>query len=93
MQHALWKKQEQRERNVSLISLLIAVVVVALGAGLSGRLPVIAEGLLLGGLFTLVYSIGWSFMRSPKTAIIPVGIGLIMTIALGCVKFVRTGKS
>ena len=86
---ALQKKTEQHDRNVSLTSLLLSVVVVALGVGLSGRLPVISEGLLLGGLFTLVYSIGWSFVRSPKIAVIPVGVGLIVTIALGYRIFVR----
>jgi hypothetical protein len=89
LQKALARKVEKHDRNVSLISLLIAVVVMGLGVGLPGRLPVIAEGLLLGGLFTLVYSIGWSFVRSPKIAVIPVGVGLVVTIALGYKRFVR----
>jgi len=85
---ALAEKTEKRGRNVSLISLVIAVLVMAMGVGFSGRLPVIAEGLLLGGLFTLIYSIGFSFVRSPKIAVIPVGVGLIVTIALGYQRFV-----
>jgi hypothetical protein len=93
MEKAFSEKTEKRGRSVSLISLLIAVAVVALGVGFSGRLPVISEGLLLGGLFTLIYSIGFSFVRSPKIAVIPVGLGLIITIALGYKRFVRTTKS
>jgi predicted histidine transporter YuiF (NhaC family) len=89
MENAFSKKVEKRDRNVSLISLLIAIVVVALTVGLSGRLPVMSEGLLLGGLFTLIYSIGFSFVRSPKIAVIPVGVGLIVTIALGYKRFVQ----
>jgi len=72
-----------------LYSVFLAVVVVVVSVGLSGRLPVISEGLLLGGLFTLIYSIGFSFMSSPKVAVIPVGVGLILTIALGYKRFAR----
>jgi len=93
LREALEKKTEDHGRNVSLASLLVAVVVVLLGFGLASSLPVISEGLLLGGLFTLMYSIGWSFVGSPKTAVIPVGIGLIITVALGYRMFVRTTKS
>jgi hypothetical protein len=89
---ALSKKVDIHDRNVSLISLLVAVAVMALSVGLSAKLPVISEGLLLGGLFTLIYSIGWSFVRSPKIAVIPVGVGLIVTIALGYKRFVRPLK-
>jgi len=93
LQTALSKKVERHDRNVSLISLLVAVAVMAFSVGLSAKLPVISEGLLLGGLFTLIYSIGWSFARSPKIAVIPVGVGLIVTIALGYKRFVRPAKS
>jgi hypothetical protein len=44
-------------------------------------------------LFTLIYSIGFSFFRSPKIAVIPVGVGLIVTIALGYKRFVRPAKN
>jgi len=93
LQTALSKKVDRHDRNVSLISLLVAVAVMALSVGLSAKLPVISEGLLLGGLFTLIYSIGWSFVRTPKIAVIPVGVGLIVTIALGYKRFVRPAKS
>lgn len=79
-------------RNVALASLVIAVIIVALSVGLAPRIPVISEGLLLGGLFTLVYSIGWSFFASPKIAVIPVGVGLIVTVALGYQRFVKPSR-
>ena len=92
LEKAFSEKTEKHGREVALLSLLIAVVVVALSVGFSSKLPVISEGLLLGGLFTLIYSIGWSFVRSPKVAVVPVGVGLIVTIALGYKRFVRTTK-
>ncbi len=93
LHEALSDKTERRARNVSLLSLLISVLVMAVGVGFASSLPVIAEGLLLGGLFTLIFSIGLGFAHSPKTAVIPVGVGLIVTIALGYKRFVRTGGS
>jgi hypothetical protein len=92
LQAALQTKRQVHDRNVSLISLLVSVIVVVMAVGSSVRLPVISEGLLLGGLFTLIYSIGWSFLRSPKSAVIPVGVGLIITLALGYRMFVRGAK-
>ena len=93
LQKDLSRKVEKQGRNVALISLLFSVVVTAIGVGFSNRLPVISEGLLLGGLFTLIYSIGWSFVRAPKIAVLPVGVGLIVMIALGYKRFVRKPSS
>lgn len=82
-------KTEAQGRAVALISLLIAVVVTSVSLWYSGKLQVITEGLLLGGIFTLIYSIGWCFVRAPKLAVLTVGIGLVVTIAVGYMKFVR----
>ncbi len=93
LRKALSDKTERRARNVALLSLLTSVLVMAVGVGFASSLPVIAEGLLLGGLFTLIYSIGFTFAHSPRIAVIPVGVGLIVTIALGYKRFGRTGGS
>jgi len=82
-------KTDAQGRAVALISLLIAVVVTSVSLWFSGKLQVITEGLLLGGIFTLIYSIGWSFYRAPKLAVLTVGIGLVVTIVVGYMKFVR----
>lgn len=84
-------KTEAQGRAVALISLLIAVIVTSVSLWFSGKLQVITEGLLLGGIFTLIYSIGWSFYRAPKVAVWTVGIGLVVTIVVGYMKFVRKG--
>lgn len=90
---AFTAKEERQGRTVALVSLLIAVAVTAFSVSFSRKLPVISEGLLLGGLFTLVYSIGWSFVRAPKIAVLPVGVGLMVTIALGYKRFVRAAPA
>ena len=85
------KKLDRQGTTVALISLLIAVVITSASLLYSGRLAVIAEGLLLGGIFTLIYSIGWTLAHAQKYAVLTVGIGLIVTIVIGYVKFVKPG--
>ncbi len=82
-------KMDAQGMIVALISLLIAVVITSVCLVYSGRLQVITEGLLLGGIFTLIYSIGWCFARAPNIAVWSVGIGLVVTLVLGYYKFVR----
>jgi len=74
---------EAQTTTVALISLVIAVLVMGIGIGLSGNVPVISEGLLLGGLFTLIYSIGWCFIWAPKIGVLHVAVGLVIMIVGG----------
>jgi hypothetical protein len=90
---ALTKLEEERSRSVALLTLLAAVVATVAGLLLAGRVPVIAEGLLLGGMFTLIYSISFSFMHSPRIAVIPVGIGLALTLVVGYRQFARRAEA
>jgi len=82
----------EHDRNVSLISLAIGIGLV-LGVRYSGRLPVISESLLLGGILTIMYSVGFSCHHSPKIAAIPVGAGLAVALVLAHDKFVKAAKS
>jgi len=89
MEREFESKMDAQGMTVALISLLIAVVITSVCLLYSGRLQVITEGLLLGGIFTLIYSIGWCFARAPNIAVWSVGIGLIVTLVLGYIKFVK----
>lgn len=88
LQEEFDKKLEVQGRNVALISLLFAVILTAASLWYSGRLQAIAEGMLLGGIFTLMYSIGWCIARAPTIAVLVVGVGLVVTIVIGYMKFV-----
>jgi hypothetical protein len=46
------------QRNVSIILVLAAIVVVALGVWLQRRADIIGEGLQLGGIGTSIYAVG-----------------------------------
>ncbi len=88
-------KIEQQGKTVSIFSLALAVLSMALGVIFSKRMPIVSEGLLLGGVFTLIFSVIWCLNQSPKIGIFTVGIGLLATIILGYIQFVlpETKKS
>lgn len=83
------KKIEAQAIPVALISMLIAVIITSAGLLYSRKLKVVAEGMLLGGIFTLFYSIGWCFVFAPTIAVLAVGIGLVFTLVMGYYKYVR----
>lgn len=83
-------KSNDYNRNVSMIVLACAVVLVAIGLTMHSRTPVLDDGLLLGGVFTLLYSIGRSFAGGdPKYSFAVVTVGLAVTIVMGYLKFIK----
>lgn len=89
MQAEFKKKIDKQGLTVAVISMLIAVILVAVSLWYVGRLQVITEGMLLGGIFTLIYSLGWCFVRAQNIAVLAVGISLVVTIIIGYKKFVQ----
>jgi hypothetical protein len=84
------KKLENYNRNVAMIVLGAAVVMSVLGLALEQRVGVLAGGLLLGGVFTLLYSIGRSFAgQDPRYSFIVVSAGLAITVVVGYLKFIK----
>jgi hypothetical protein len=84
---------ESYNRNVSIIALAAAVVLLVLGLTLHTRIDVLADGLLLGGTFTLVYSIGRSFAgANPKYSFAVTTVGLLVTMIVGYMKFIKPAK-
>ena len=80
-------------RNVSIITIILATVILVLSLILSAWLPILSDGILLGAVFTLVYSIirGISAGNVRFTFII-VSVGLAITIFIGFWKFLRKPK-
>lgn len=81
--------QSDYNRNVSIIVICCAVLILLLSLVLGKRFGVIADGLLLGGIFTLLYALirGLS-VEDNRYRFIIVSIGLLTTIILGYIKFV-----
>jgi hypothetical protein len=91
-------EQQQAEmkdwaRVTSIILVLFATLALAVSLILSEQLRVISNGLLLGGLFTMVYGVGWVIFSGNSVARFWVILfALIVAIGLGYLKFVRGRK-
>lgn len=80
-------------RNVSVIAVIFAIAVVILSLTSFKTILVIADGLLLGGLFTLVYSVIRGFGTDDNTfRFLVVSVGFFVSLVLGYVKFIQPIK-
>jgi hypothetical protein len=80
-------------RNVSVISLIAAIAYMIISLMLLKNLLLISDGLLLGGVFTLLYSIGRGFATNDsKFQFITVAIGLLISLTLGYIKFIKPAQ-
>ena len=70
--------------------ILFATLVMAVSLIRSVQLKVISNGLLLGGLFSMIYGSGWTIASRDSVArFVVITFALAITIALGYLKFVR----
>jgi lipopolysaccharide export LptBFGC system permease protein LptF len=77
-------------RITSIILVIFATLVLAVSLILSEQLRVISNGLLLGGLFTMLYGVGWViFSGNSVTRFWVILFAFIVAIGLGYLKFVR----
>jgi len=96
-QQKIWtdfqKETEEYNKNVSIIAVVLSVIILIISFVLSKKLLFIADGLLLGGLLTLIYSIIRSFnSRDFKFMFVVVTVGLLVAIFLGYTKFIKPAK-
>lgn len=90
VQQEFQKKLEIYNRNVSVIGLIAAIIYMVISLMLLKKLLLISDGLLLGGVFTLLYSIGRGFATNDnKFQFLTVTIGLIISLILGYIKFIK----
>lgn len=77
-------------RNVSIISITASILVVIASLTLFKAILVIADGLLLGGVLTLIYSVIRGFNTEDNMfRFVVVSIGLFVSLALGYIKFIK----
>jgi len=80
-------------RNVSIITLIFSVIILVISLTFIAKLPLISDGLLLGGLFTKLYSIMRGFeSEDNKFRFIAVSVGLVTSLIVGYLKFLKTPK-
>jgi len=86
-------KSNTYNRNVSVITLGLAVLALVLSLSSLNSIYVISNGLLLGGVFTLIYSIVRGFLTADtQYRFLIVTVGLLITLALGYIKFIKPQK-
>ena len=77
-------------RNTSIILVVFATIVMSVSLVRNEQLRVLGNGLLLGGLFTMIYGVGWVvFSGSSVTRFAVMAFALAVAIGLGYAKFVR----
>jgi hypothetical protein len=77
-------------RNTSIVLVLFATLVMGISLIRSEELRVVSNGLLLGGLFTMLYGSGWVIFTGTSTArFLVILFAFAITVGLGYVKFVR----
>lgn len=77
-------------RNTSIVLVIFATIVMGISLIRSEQLRVLSNGLLLGGLFTMLYGTGWVIFSGNSTArFVVIAFALAVAIGLGYVKFVR----
>lgn len=83
-------QQRTWARNTSIVLILFATAVMSVSLIRSDQLRVISNGLLLGGLFTMVYGVGWVLFSGESIArFVVIVFAFVVTVALGYLKFVR----
>jgi hypothetical protein len=76
--------------RTSIILVALATLAMAISLIAAAQLPVISSGLLMGGVFTMLYGVGWVIVSGTSaTRFIVMTFALMVTLALGYVRFVR----
>ncbi len=89
-QTAYQTRSEDYNRNVSIIAIIAAVVILVISLTTFHAIQFMADGLLLGGLITLIYGILRGFgTPDNKYRFVAVGVGLIVSLVVGYVKFIK----
>jgi len=77
-------------RSTSITLILFATLAMVLSLVGADRAPAIGNGLLLGGLFTMLYGVGWIIASDTSVSRFAVmTVALAITLGLGYARFVR----
>ncbi|MFE7629110.1 hypothetical protein [Kocuria sp. NPDC057446] len=85
-----WEESSMRySRDVGVVALVASVALLAVGLVVERRRPVLAQGVLLGGLFTLLHSVVRSLLSQDTVASFAVvTVALVVVLYLGYRRFV-----
>jgi hypothetical protein len=76
-----------------MITLGLAVLALIVSLLFLNKILIISDGLMLGGVFTLVYSIILGFStEDARYRFVIVSVGLLITLGLGYIKFIKPNQ-
>ena len=79
--------------STSIVLIILSTVTLVVSLVRAVQLQVVSNGLLLGGIFTMLYGIGWiTFTGTSIIRFLVMSAALMVTLVLGYVRFVRKGK-
>lgn len=83
------KNQQRYSRNVSISAIIGAILILVASLTLFKKIKVLADGLLFGGVLTLIYSVIRGFGTEDNMfRFLVVAIGFLVTLFLGYIKFI-----
>lgn len=81
---------ERWSLTTSIILLVLATVILLIAVLGAGGMAVLSNGLLLGGVFTMLYAVGQSISSEQSVArFVVITLALVVTIGVGWLKFVH----
>lgn len=84
------KQQQLYSKNVATIAVLAAIILVVTSLTLLRKILLIADGILLGGVLTLLYSVMRGFeAQDTMFQFFVVSVGLFISLILGYIKFIK----
>ncbi|OGD84222.1 hypothetical protein A2165_03610 [Candidatus Curtissbacteria bacterium RBG_13_40_7] len=93
MEKAFKSQLETYNRNVSIIAIIASIVTLAISLTLFKKILLIADGLLLGGVLTVLYSIMRGFgSGNNKFQFIIVSVSFVIALVLGYFKLAKSAK-
>jgi hypothetical protein len=93
LQRAAEEKSSQWRMSTSVILIVLATMLMALALALGDSGSVLSNGILLGGLFTMLYGVGWGLASGNSvTRFLVLVAALAVSLVLGYLKFVRGRK-
>jgi hypothetical protein len=79
--------------STSIILIVFSTLTLVVSLVQAVQLQVVSNGLLLGGVFTMLYGMGWiAFAGASTIRFLVMTAALIVTLVLGYVRFVRKSK-
>jgi hypothetical protein len=90
LQEQAQSEREAWSQTTSIVLIGIATGLMAISLLLGESLTVLSNGILLGGLFTMLYGVGWGIASgNSMTRFVVLVVALLASLGLGYLKFVR----